>query len=68
MTTRDANLGESGQPWLMPSSMSRVYHVLSAHLWWTVPACSWKRAVSRSILGNDFAMTLKKTLWETLLN
>jgi hypothetical protein len=37
--TRDAKMGESGQPWLMPSSMSRVRHVPSAHLWWTVPAC-----------------------------
>jgi hypothetical protein len=26
-TTRDAKMGESGQPWLTPSSMSRVCHV-----------------------------------------
>ncbi len=37
--TRDAKMGESGQPWLMPSSMSRVCRVPLAHLWWTVPAC-----------------------------
>ena len=30
-------MGESGQPWLMPSSKRRVCHVPSAHLWWTVP-------------------------------
>ncbi len=41
--TRDAKMGESGQPWLMPSSMSRVCHVPSAHLWWTVLACSFRR-------------------------
>ncbi len=40
MTTSDAKIGDSGQPWLTPSSMSRVRHVPSAHLWWTVPACS----------------------------
>ncbi len=38
-TTREAKMGESGQPWLMPSSMSRVRHVPLVHLWWTVPAC-----------------------------
>ncbi len=38
-TTRDAKMGESGQPWLMPSSMSRVCHVPLAHLWWTVAVC-----------------------------
>ncbi len=37
--TRDAKMGESGQPWLMPLSMSRVHHVPLAHLWWTVLAC-----------------------------
>jgi hypothetical protein len=38
-TTRDAKMGESGQPWLMLSSMgSRLCHVLSAHLQWTVQA------------------------------
>ncbi len=31
--TRDAKMGESGQPWLTPSSMSRVHHVPSAHKW-----------------------------------
>ncbi len=40
VTTRDAKMGESGQPWLAPSSMSRVCHAQLAHLWWTVPACS----------------------------
>ena len=30
-------MGESGQPWLTPSSMRRVCHVPSAHLWWMVP-------------------------------
>jgi len=36
-TTRDAKMGERGQPWLTPSSMSRVRQVPSAHfLWWTV--------------------------------
>jgi hypothetical protein len=39
-TTRDAKMGESVQPWLMPSSRSRVRHVPLAHLWWTVLACS----------------------------
>ncbi len=39
-TIRNAKMGESGQPWLMPSFMSRVRHVPLAHLWWTVPACS----------------------------
>ncbi len=31
-TTRDAKMGERGQPWLTPSSMSRVRQVPSAHL------------------------------------
>ncbi len=37
--TRDEKMGESGQPWMTPSSMSRVHHVTLAQLWWTVPAC-----------------------------
>ncbi len=35
--TSEAKMGESGQPWLTPSSMTRVRQVPSAHLWWTVP-------------------------------
>ncbi len=31
--TRDAKNGERGQPWLTPSSMSRVPHVPLTHLW-----------------------------------
>jgi hypothetical protein len=38
--TKDAKMGESGQPWLMPSSMIRVWHVPLVDFWWTVPACS----------------------------
>ncbi len=38
-TTRDAKMGENGQPWLTPSSISRVRHVPSAHLWATVLPC-----------------------------
>ena len=36
-TTSEAKMGDSGQPWLTPSSMTRVRQVPSAHLWWTVP-------------------------------
>ena len=39
-TTSEAKMGESGQPWLTPSSMRSVRHVPSAHLWWTVPGWS----------------------------
>ena len=38
-TTSKAKMGESGHPWQTPSSMRRVRHVPSAHLWWTVRAC-----------------------------
>ena len=60
VTTRDAKMGERGQPWLTPSSMSRVRQVPSAHLWWTVMACLENRVVRGRISGKDLAITLKK--------
>ena len=57
---RDAKMGEMGQPWLTPSSMRRVRQVRSAHLSWTVPACSQNRVVRGRISEKDLAITFKK--------